>query len=473
MKSTLRLVTVILCLLWAPISGMTQDYRTLFQSFNANTLTYDDKRFLQTALAFEGHYNGLIDGDWGQRSQTAMDAYARTEFGTAAEDWHIAFLTMTFLDAVDRDGWGMSKLDNFGLSMLYPYQANIPEPQSEYFVNWRHSRSSLSYSIGIHSYATVQNLHDYTESVHASRDELYILRRQSFAVTSATKHDGSILYTRSNLIDGAWHTVMLSANRGDIHILNAVAASIALGPPRELRVTPFGALETTVLQTLALLDEQSTPPTTPASTPDTNLTYSGTGFVVGLQGAVLTNAHVVRNCTVLTFDGQPATVISTSDVYDLALLNVPTWPGDAVATFSPSPAKLNSDVTAIGFPLSTVLSGLNVTRGAVSSNLGFGGDRNQMQITAPVQSGNSGGPLLAADGEVVGVVVSKLDAQSVAEATGEIPQNVNFAIRGEIAKLFLFQNGIDPVLGIDDEVLAPEAIAENAMEYTGFIECVQ
>jgi serine protease Do len=461
-----------------PVASNAQDYSRLFESFSAQTLTYDDKRFLQTALAFTGHYNGLLDGDWGPRSRRAMEAYTQAEFGTSAEDWHLAFLTMNFLDILDRDGWGMSRMNNFGLSMLTPLKARSMEPVTEIFTNWRHTYSSFGYSVGIHTADTAQNLHDFTASVHASPTELYVLRRQTIAVTSATKRDGSVLYARSNFINGNWHTIMLSANRSDIPILNAVAASISVEDTRDIAITQGGSLETIVLQTMDLIDERnssertaSTPPQ--ISSPEIGQTFTGTGFVVSLQGDILTNAHVVEGCSQITYDGLPATVTSLSEVYDLALLNASGWSGSAVATFSPAPAKLNSDVTVVGYPLSGILSGLNVTRGAVSSNLGFGGDMNGMQITAPVQPGNSGGPLVAADGEVVGVVVSKLDATYVADLTGDIPQNVNFAIRGEIAKLFLFQNGVEPTLGVSDTPISPVDLAEAASGYTGFVECRQ
>jgi S1-C subfamily serine protease len=271
---------------------------------------------------------------------------------------------------------------------------------------------------------------------------------------------------------------MLSADRQDVPILNAVAASITVGSSRNISITRDGPLETIVMQTLAIINEQdsaSNAPQQPAqvSAPEVARISTGTGFIVSSQGFALTNAHVVQGCAQVTYDGLPASVVSQSEEYDLALLQIPDWSGDVVATFSPAPARLNSDVTVVGFPLSGLLSGLNVTRGAVSSSLGFGGDMSGMQITAPVQPGNSGGPLLAADGEVVGVVVSKLDAQYVADLTGDIPQNVNFAIRGELAKLFLFQNGVEPVLGTSDAPVAPVDIAQIALAYTGFIECRQ
>ena len=142
-----------------------------------------------------------------------------------------------------------------------------------------------------------------------------------------------------------------------------------------------------------------------------------------------------------------------------------------VAVFSATSAMLNSDVTVVGFPYAGLLGGINVTRGAVSSLKGIRGDASQFQITAPVQSGNSGGPLLAADGEVIGVVVAKLDATKMAQNGGDVPQNVNFAIRGEIAKLFLAQNQVEPKLSMDNAELAPEQLAKLAAQFTSFIEC--
>ena len=94
-----------------------------------------------------------------------------------------------------------------------------------------------------------------------------------------------------------------------------------------------------------------------------------------------------------------------------------------------------------------------------------------MQISAPVQPGNSGGPVVNAAGQIVGVVVSKLNAQMVAEATGDIPQNINFAIRAEIAKLFLYQSGVEPVVVEEQPALSPEDLAESARGFTRLITC--
>ena len=62
-----------------------------------------------------------------------------------------------------------------------------------------------------------------------------------------------------------------------------------------------------------------------------------------------------------------------------------------------------------------------------------------------MQKGNSGGPLLDLSGHVVGVMMGKLDALKLARATGDIPQNVNFAIKGNVARDFMAANGVEAV----------------------------
>ena len=96
-----------------------------------------------------------------------------------------------------------------------------------------------------------------------------------------------------------------------------------------------------------------------------------------------------------------------------------------------------------GFPLTGALaSGGNVTTGIVTALAGLADDSRFLQVSALVQPGNSGGPLLDRNGTVVGVIVSKLNALSVASVTGDIPQNVNFAIKASVAAAFLDAQGV-------------------------------
>src|SRR6516164_2463105 len=84
----------------------------------------------------------------------------------------------------------------------------------------------------------------------------------------------------------------------------------------------------------------------------------------------------------------------------------------------------------------------NLSVGNVSALAGLGDDSRYLQISAPVQPGNSGGPLLDASGHLIGIVTSKLNAARVARFTGDIPENVNFALKAEVARIFLDSKGI-------------------------------
>jgi hypothetical protein len=96
----------------------------------------------------------------------------------------------------------------------------------------------------------------------------------------------------------------------------------------------------------------------------------------------------------------------------------------------------------------------------------------QLQIDVPVQSGNSGGPLIDQRGHVVGVVVSKLNALRVAQITGDIPQNVNFAVRIEPLKALLERHGVPLEAAAGKSAVRDrQNIAEEARTYTTPVLC--
>lgn len=373
----------------------------------------------------------------------------------------------------------MQYLSELDLSLMVPTKQLITDPPSNNLANFRHANSSLSLSVGAVDQNTANGFHWYTLKLHAVTEEPYTVRKTNFAVSTGTKVDGTKVYTRSNFIKGQWSTVKISAKRWDANLLSAVSSSISVGRSREIFLPVDGKLFELIKQTVEALDQEEEENVTVASVPPTDdnskskqaWQSSGTGFVVSDGGHILTNAHVIDGCVNILVDGEKAKLVASSKDFDLAVIQSDAALEKTVALFSASSARLNSDMTAVGYPYAGLLGGLNVTRGAVSSLTGLKGDLMKMQITAPVQSGNSGGPLLASDGQIVGVVVSKLDAEKVSETIGDVPQNVNFAIRGEIAKLFLSQNAINPKLSLEDNPLAPEDLAEQASKFTTFIEC--
>lgn len=200
---------------------------------------------------------------------------------------------------------------------------------------------------------------------------------------------------------------------------------------------------------------------------------SGSGFVVALA-RVVTNHHVVDGCRNVSIRfGElvlPAQVIARTARNDLALLAASQTFGIPVTVRSS--AALGEDVTVSGFPLSGLLSAdLIVTSGQINSLAGLGNDPTMVQISAPVQPGNSGGPLLDRSGSLVGVVVSKLNVARLAQITGDMAQNVNFAIKPEVLRLFLDANRVQYRTTPRGERLDGTVLAERARQFTVQVLC--
>jgi len=149
------------------------------------------------------------------------------------------------------------------------------------------------------------------------------------------------------------------------------------------------------------------------------------------------------------------------------------WQGGEVVDAGASPIRPGEAVVALGFPLAGLLaSEVNVSIGNINAQAGLANDITKLQISVPVQPGNSGGPLLDEYGNVTGVVVQKLDAVKVWKLTGDIPQNVNFAVKGEIAQLFLGTHKISIQLGSATKKLEPAEVATKGRAFTVLIECL-
>lgn len=169
---------------------------------------------------------------------------------------------------------------------------------------------------------------------------------------------------------------------------------------------------------------------------------SGTSFFVSQDGSLITNHHVVANATeieVTVFGGKkfPATVVSSDPSNDVALLKI-----DAATTPLPitsaTSVKKGMEVFTLGFPVVGIQGQeQKATYGRINALSGIQGDIRFFQIDVPIQPGNSGGPLINDDGQVIGIVTASLNQINVLKATGSLPQNVNYAVKSEYFQALL------------------------------------
>ena len=147
---------------------------------------------------------------------------------------------------------------------------------------------------------------------------------------------------------------------------------------------------------------------------------SGTGFVVNETGLVATNDHVIENAlriaVFLGGDAIDATVVGRDSAHDLAVLRLPRGKYPGIALGNSDRIQTGEAVFAIGYPLALTMAGRmtlepTITQGIVSAVRNNG---TQVQMSAAISPGNSGGPVFNDKGEVIGVArASLVDGQSL------------------------------------------------------------
>lgn len=450
--------------------------------FDARPLTKQDKRYLQAGLTLQGTYSGLTDGEWGRESQKAYEAFLAQE-GWSDTNRSAAILAIMTADAIEEDRWTNFYMPAINASLYYPAATMSALDNTE---NRTKEIDSYDGSIATRFYVGNQtDVVDFHLTIRRESDNwgpLYESQSNDLIVTG-TKSGSFYFYARSlrDPADGLWSTVYIVNQLEDKSNRPALMASgFQIGRAPLLDITNSGYLmklvdaavsEYEAGRSAEVATTTNAPPPPIATPPSERFSATGSGFYINADAAIMTNAHVIEDCDTLAIEGEALRIIAASEPFDLALL-APVAPRQAAhfLSFAAKPARLNSDITVAGFPLQGILSGLNITRGSISSMEGLE-DATQMQISAPVQPGNSGGPIVDRFGRVVGIVVSRLDYDYTKRLTGAEPQSINFGIRGAIGAMFAGLNDVEVETTDAAEQIAPEDLADQLREATVLINC--
>lgn len=442
----------------------------LFAEFDARLLTEGEKRLLQVGLAARGGYVGLIDGRWGPASQAAFEGYAAAA-GLTAPDRKVSNLDMALLAAEadafladHRLAWRGG--EPLGHRMLAPEGPFLPDPHAPRQL--RLVADGVEIRILSSDAGLAAKLHAEADAAGPTH---YRLRNEGRFVTTIHAPRGR-LYLRSDWSDragAALTTIVAEQPWTPPGLFEVVVGSLSLAggpetPPRD------GLLLAMIAAALALGDPGSSAPNPPAPNPPAPDPApppalaaapsvasgaprgSGTAFFVN-NTDLLTAAHVVEGCaSVARTDGLPLDLVATHPTLDLAILTSRERSRAWIAVGDPP--LLGQRVFALGYPFFGAYgTGLSMTAGNVSVLAGLADDPDALTITAPVQPGNSGGPLVARDGRLAGVVVARLDHLKVVEEMGALPENVNFAVTGAAARGFLDEQGValpPPAMAVAD-----------------------
>ena len=208
-----------------------------------------------------------------------------------------------------------------------------------------------------------------------------------------------------------------------------------------------------MLETETNYGEKTNPPST---------TKSGTGFAVSPNGLIITAYHVVSDAKVVDviINGinARASIIATLPEYDLAALKVEVPTPNYFKLVHNNEPVIGTSVYTLGYPLAGILTeDIRFNDGSISAISGLEEGDGLIQISVPLQPGNSGGPLLTSNGVLVGVVVSKGADLAILDASGSLPENIGFATNANHLSALLNTVGWQQTLDADATISASDA----------------
>lgn len=460
-----------------PASGASYSVETTEIAQYRKSLAPAERRLLHYLLAWSGDFQGAISDEFGETSvQSVVNFQAR--LGNAATGLlnakEIEALVGEAREAIKKTNYRLMK-DNFsGAIVGLPGSVNF---------KGRHDGGGAIYAdedkqLEIRTYAYTDNSRSlvklyktYLAEISADRllDDQF--RGDNFTLSWTDE-------------ESRYRIIRFKDRRG---ILKGVGVRFMLDKQQDLEsirmahlvVSDYAPFDRTARVNIVTAPKFKgfkavTPPGGPHAA-DRGPTSFGTGFFVSAAGHVMTNAHVVNGCREILVgeDKKPAVLIGFNDDVDLAVLKTGIVP-EVYARFTDSPVRLGEDVAAFGFPLRGILSEeLNMTTGNVSSLRGLGGNASNFQFTAPIQAGNSGGPVADRSGRVIGIATSKLSAGYVARKARDVPQLVNFAVTYVQAVRFLRRWGIRPEQVPAGEALPSWKLAADVKKFVLPVVCHQ
>jgi V8-like Glu-specific endopeptidase len=203
--------------------------------------------------------------------------------------------------------------------------------------------------------------------------------------------------------------------------------------------------------------------------------WTGTGYAIS-NGYIVTNYHVAGEAKTISVKGikgdmntgYTAEMVASDKTNDIAILRItdPNFKGFGTIPYAVQQrmADAGEDVFVLGYPLTQALGNeIKLTNGIISSRTGFQGDISTYQMSAPVQPGNSGGPMFDSKGNVIGIVVAGVPGA----------ENVGYAIKTSYLKILIESAGLN-ITFPSNNTISTLSLAEKVKRVKNFvfyIEC--
>lgn len=448
----------IMCLIAGWAFPVHADFNASQQWFYS--MSEEDRGLLQSKLILIGQYNAIADSQFGPATYRAL-----TNFQAVRGDQSTGVLSSAALiDLHERASFmfvemGMEIIeDSRGqMSMLLPTGLLSETENTRRGIAYFDPSNSIRLETISKPYAdeSYESLYRSLSTESAGRQITYkTFNSTRFVVTGYRQGFPFYIYMSAAPQSSIGFSIEWDTRYDDVGGMLAVFMASHSFPLLATSQTPE-----------AVRTPQNDTPTIPS------MSY-GTGFFVAENGVLVSNHHVIENCSAISVPGfgSASVILSDADL-DLAVLRLDESHSHAVATLRAGDIELGEVVVSVGYPLATYLnSSLSVGTGIVSGETGLGGEQRWFTTNVGIQPGNSGGPLLDEYGQVIGVAVAKIDELSLLSSTGTVAPNIGFAIKTEPLLNFLSIFRL-PDAKPSKEAIPVRATVEIARDFTVQIVC--
>lgn len=464
-----------------PPSRLPRRFRPLFEPFEARNLTAPEQWALQFALTLKGHYQGLMDGQWGRMSQSALIKFSRAEYQQEPLNIHTVDLAGQMQNEIRQNGWryvnDQATRYHFLLPLSLMDQQSKRGAQANIAV-WDSDQTSLAISARVENSNAVNIGHRRLLSSHRGSEAPLNVRRDNRFITSITDQRGYYTYVRSERAGSRWRSIVITAKPEDKGLFNVAVGSVRAGSRPSVGIAPGTYLE----QMIDLATEyaaysplsdvaEPAPPSGPAIRQ--NLAIA-TGIFVNGDGFAITNASTVSDCDYILANGYNMSLKASFENVDVAILAPEeTINGVTPLAFSSGPASVNDRVIlASGFSGSYLGDDLMMSRGTVTSKLGKQGNPYLLAVSASISDEEPSAAILNRSGALLGLMNASNRASGLASNKPDENSSQDVA-KGDAIKLLL--DAYDVAYILSDET-APKSTGRIKSELSSAfaaVECIR
>ncbi len=424
----------------------------------------DEKKQYQTYMVWTGDYGAAIDGAYGPGTRKAIrkfqsrEGYQATGFLTADQ---VMLLKQRYDDKIALIG--LETLRNLDAGIEIEYPANLVkfdrfEPP---FVRYGPKDGGKVRMILISQKGgrgMLNSLYDIMETLDFIPPGGYRVKRRDWFVLSG-HGDKIVSYTYAKTANGMVKGFSLIWPPEMDSIMKPLATAM---------YNSFTPLDDYVLDETLGSGQTPTPPVDLTSGLDTpEPTRAATGFIINADGVLLTNASNITGCKRITFaDGISLKQVAQDAVTGLVALQPDSaYTPKSFVLFSDEVAKLGTAITIAGFSYPAVMESATLNYGTITDTSGPAGDPAAMRVSAFLEAGDVGGPVLDDRGAVLAMDMARPDSQS------DLPEYVNFALKSAQITDFLDRNQISYGTSRAIDPVAPEDLAFMAGNFTVKVAC--